>query len=82
MAGAEIALPAPLIRSASLDVRGFSVAHPPLECAARRTCASPQHAAGGEHRDRRRAACRSTRSAAAWERQRQAAGGPKSVLVP
>jgi NADPH:quinone reductase-like Zn-dependent oxidoreductase len=28
MAGEEITLPAPLIRSASLDIRGFSVAHP------------------------------------------------------
>jgi hypothetical protein len=31
LAGTEIALPAPLIRSVSLAVRGFSIAHPPLE---------------------------------------------------
>src|SRR5919109_965344 len=31
MAGAEVTLPAPLIRSKSLDMCGFNVAHPPLE---------------------------------------------------
>lgn len=81
LAGTEIALPAPLLRSKSLDVRGFSVAHPPLEVrrdgyrrltelAARGRLAVdvecvPLDAIG-----------------TAWERQRRAAGGPKLVVVP
>jgi NADPH:quinone reductase-like Zn-dependent oxidoreductase len=81
MAGPDVTLPAPLIRAASIDVRGFSVAHPPpdvkreaylrLTRAAGRgdvtvdVHARPLHEVG-----------------AAWDRQREAAGGPKTVLVP
>jgi NADPH:quinone reductase-like Zn-dependent oxidoreductase len=81
MAAGEIALPAPLIRSVSLDVRGFSVAHPPIDRKRDAYLRLTGHAARGDividvH----------PRPlddlAAAWERQRQAAGGPKTVLVP
>jgi NADPH2:quinone reductase len=81
MAGGEIALPAPLIRSKSIDVRGFSVAHPPLELkrdAYRRLTA---HAAQGDIVVDVQARPLAE-VADAWERQKQAAGGPKQVLVP
>ena len=81
MAAGEIALPAPLIRSVSLDLRGFSVAHPPLEVKRDAYLRLTAHAAKGD------IAIDVNPSplddvAAAWERQRQAAGGPKTVLVP
>jgi NADPH2:quinone reductase len=81
MAGAEIALPAPLIRSVSLDVRGFSVAHPSLELKRDAYLRLTGHAARGDiaidvHPRPL------DQVAEAWERQRQAAGGPKTVLVP
>ncbi len=81
MAGAEIELPAPLIRSVSLDVRGFSVAHPPLELKRDAYLRLTGHAARGDIAidvDARPL----DDLAAAWERQREAAGGPKTVLVP
>ena len=81
MAGAEIALPAPLIRSASLDIRGFSVAHPPLDVRREAYLRLTQHVADGSITidvDARPL----DEVGAAWGRQRQAAGGPKSVLVP
>jgi NADPH:quinone reductase-like Zn-dependent oxidoreductase len=81
MAAPELVLPAPLIRSASLDVRGFSVAHPPLELKRDAYLRLTKHAADGDiavEVDPRPL----DDVAAAWERQRQAAGGPKMVLVP
>ena len=81
MAAPEIALPAPLIRSASLDVRGFSVAHPPLDLKRDAYLRLTKHAADGDIAvdvDPRPL----DEVADAWERQRQAAGGPKMVLVP
>jgi NADPH2:quinone reductase len=81
VAGAELALPAPLIRSRSLDVRGFSVAHPPLEVKREAYRQLTEHAArGGIAVELERRPL--DEIAAAWERQRQAAGGPKQVLVP
>jgi NADPH:quinone reductase-like Zn-dependent oxidoreductase len=80
MAGPEIALPAPLIRSKSIDVRGFSVAHPPLELKRDGYLELTRHAADGDivvDLDRRPL----DEVPAAWERQREAAGGPKQVLV-
>jgi NADPH:quinone reductase-like Zn-dependent oxidoreductase len=81
MAGPEITLPAPLIRSRSLDIRAFSVAHPPLDLKRDAYLRLTGHAAEGDitvdldarplddvHH--------------AWERQREAGGGPKLVLVP
>jgi sugar/nucleoside kinase (ribokinase family) len=81
MAAPAIALPAPLIRSKSIDVRGFSVAHPPLELKREAYLELTGHAAAGDitvDLDRRPL----DDVAGAWERQRQAAGGPKVVLVP
>ena len=81
MAAGEIALPAPLIRSLSLDLRGFSVAHPPLELKRDAYLRLTKHAADGDIAvdvDARALAD----VADAWERQRRAAGGPKMVLVP
>jgi NADPH:quinone reductase-like Zn-dependent oxidoreductase len=80
MAAPEIALPAPLIRSKSIDVRGFSVAHPPLELKRDGYLELTRHAADGDivvDLDRRPL----DEVPAAWERQREAAGGPKQVLV-
>jgi len=81
MAGGELALPAPRIRSASLDIRGFSVAHPPLDLKRDAYARLTKHAAAGDITidvD----PCRLDEVAEAWERQRQATGGPKLVLVP
>lgn len=81
MASAEITLPAPLIRSASLDVRGFSVAHPPLEVKRDAYLRLTAHAAAGDVTVD--VAARPLDDVAdAWERQREGAGGPKTVLVP
>ena len=81
MAGGEITLPAPLIRSKSLDVRGFSVAHPPLDLKRDAYLRLTGHAATGDIAidvDPRPLEDVS----AAWDRQREAAGGPKIVLLP
>ena len=81
LAGTDITLPAPLIRSKSLDVRGFSVAHPPLEVRREAYLAVTELAARGELAvDLERVPLDDV--PAAWERQRQAAGGPKLVVVP
>ena len=85
MAGAEITLPAPLIRSVSLDVRGFSVAHPPLDLKRDAYLRLTEHAASGDIAiDVDRA--RSTRSPTAWERQRagrrRPEDGPRPVTRP
>ena len=81
MASPDMALPAPLIRSASLDVRGFSVAHPPLDVKRDAYLRLTGHAADGDIAidvDPRPL----DDVARAWERQREATGGPKIVLVP
>jgi NADPH2:quinone reductase len=81
MAAETITLPAPLIRSKSLDVRGFSVAHPPPGLKGDAYLRLTERAASGDiivDVDRRPL----DDVAAAWERQRQAAGGAKMVLVP
>jgi NADPH2:quinone reductase len=81
VAAREIVLPAPLIRSLSLDVRGFHVGHPAADVRREGYLRLTEHAARGEitvdvepleleH------------IGAAWERQRRAAGGPKLVVVP
>jgi NADPH:quinone reductase-like Zn-dependent oxidoreductase len=81
MAEGEITLPAPLIRSASIDLRGFSVAHPPLDVKRAGYRELTEHvAAGGISVDVN--PCALDAVAEAWERQRQGAGGPKTVLVP
>jgi NADPH2:quinone reductase len=81
MAGGELVLPAPLIRSASLDVLGFSVAHPPLDVKREAYRRLTEHAARGEITvDVEPVALEDV--AGAWERQSRAAGGPKLVVVP
>jgi NADPH2:quinone reductase len=80
MAGGELALPAPLIRSISLDVLGFSVAHPPLDVKREAYRRLTEHAARGDIVvDIEPVAIEDV--ASAWERQRRAAGGPKLVIV-
>jgi D-arabinose 1-dehydrogenase-like Zn-dependent alcohol dehydrogenase len=81
MAAPQLALPAALMRSKSIELRGFSVAHPPLEVkrdAYRRLTA---HAAQGDIVVDVQARPLDEVEQA-WERQKQAAGGPKQVLVP
>ena len=81
MAAPEIVLAAPLIRSKSLDVRGFSVAHPSLDLKRDAYLRLTTHAAQGDITvdvDPRPL----DEVGDAWERQRRAAGGPKTVLVP
>jgi NADPH:quinone reductase-like Zn-dependent oxidoreductase len=81
LAGAEITLPAPLIRSKSLDVRGFNVAHPPLEVRRdgyrRLTELVARHELVVDVEQ-----IPLDEIGTAWERQRRAAGGPKLVVVP
>jgi NADPH2:quinone reductase len=80
MAGGELVLPAPLIRSLSLDVLGFSVAHPSLEVKRDAYRRLTEHAARGDIVvDIEPVAIEDV--AGAWERQRRAAGGPKLVIV-
>ena len=81
VAGAEILLPAPLVRSASLDIRGFSVAHPPVDVRRDGYLRLTEHAARGEITvDLELVPLEDV--AVAWERQRRAMGGPKLVIVP
>jgi NADPH:quinone reductase-like Zn-dependent oxidoreductase len=80
MAGGELVLPAPLIRSISLDVLGYSVAHPPLDAKREAYRRLTEHAARGEIVvDIEPVAIEDV--AGAWERQRRATGGPKLVIV-
>jgi NADPH2:quinone reductase len=81
LAGLEITLPAPLIRSKSLDLRAFNVAHPPLEVRRDAYLRITQLAAQGELAvDLERVPLEDV--GRAWERQREAAGSPKLVVVP
>jgi NADPH2:quinone reductase len=81
MAGGEITLPAPQIRSVSLDVRGFSVAHPPLDVKREAYRRLTGHAARGDLVVDIEALALDD-VGTAWERQRRGAGGAKMVLVP
>jgi NADPH:quinone reductase-like Zn-dependent oxidoreductase len=81
MAGLEITLPAPLIRSKALDVRGFSVAIPPIELRREAYTRLCEHAAAGDLEVEYEAVPLDD-IATAWERQQQPSGGPKMVLVP
>jgi NADPH:quinone reductase-like Zn-dependent oxidoreductase len=81
LAGADITLQAPAIRSVSLDVRGFSVAHPPAETRREAYLRLTEHAARGEIVvDVERIPLEQVESA--WERQRAATAGAKLVLLP
>jgi NADPH:quinone reductase-like Zn-dependent oxidoreductase len=81
LAGTVLELPAPAIRSASIDVRGFSVAHPPREVLGEAHRRLLEHVARGDITvdvD----ALPLSEVARAWEHQRSGAGGPKLVLLP
>jgi NADPH:quinone reductase-like Zn-dependent oxidoreductase len=81
LAGVEIALPAPAVRSVSLDVRGFSVVHPPADVRREGYLRLTQHAARGDVVvDAERVPLEQVHTA--WERQRNATGGAKLVLIP
>lgn len=81
LAGLEIPLSAPGIRSVSLDVRGFSVAHPPIEVRREGYRALTGHVARGDIVIDVEAHPLED-VAEVWERQRDATGGPKLVLCP
>jgi NADPH2:quinone reductase len=81
VAADELVLPGALLRSASLEVRGFSIAQPPLEVRREGYRQLTEHAARGEITvDVEPVALDDVGDA--WERQRRAAGGPKLVIVP
>jgi NADPH:quinone reductase-like Zn-dependent oxidoreductase len=81
MAGLEITFPAPLIRSKSLDIRGFSVALPPIELRREAYLKLCEHVAAGDIKVELEEVPLDD-IATAWERQQQPTGGPKIVLVP
>jgi NADPH2:quinone reductase len=81
MAGPEVAIPAPLMRSKCLDIRGFSVAVPPIELRREAYTRLCEHAARGDLEVEYETVPLDD-IATAWERQQQASGGPKMVLVP
>jgi NADPH2:quinone reductase len=81
IADTALTLPAPAIRSVSLDVRGFSVAHPPLDVRREAYLRLTRHVAVGDiavELERVPLA----RIESAWARQREPTGGPKLVLIP
>jgi NADPH2:quinone reductase len=81
IAGVDMSLPAPAVRSVSLDLCGFSVAHPPLEV--RRE--GYRRLAGLVERGEVVVDVEQVpldRIATAWERKRAGSGGAKQVLVP
>jgi NADPH2:quinone reductase len=81
VAAADLVLPAALLRSTSLEVRGFSIAQPPLEVRREGYKQLTEHAARGEIVvDVEPVALEEVGDA--WERQRRAGGGPKLVVVP
>jgi NADPH:quinone reductase-like Zn-dependent oxidoreductase len=81
LAGLDISLPAPAIRSVSLDVCGFSVAHPPIEVRREGYLTLTGHVARGDIVVAlEQVPLQQVESA--WERQKQGTGGVKQVLVP
>jgi NADPH2:quinone reductase len=81
VASVDMSLPAPAVRSVSLDLCGFSVAHPPADVRRAGYATLTRHAARGDLVvDVERVPLE--RVGAAWERQRDAVGGPKQVLIP
>jgi NADPH:quinone reductase-like Zn-dependent oxidoreductase len=81
VAGTDITLPAPAIRSVSLDLRGFSVAHPPVDVRREGYLRLTEHVGRGDIVvDLERVPLE--RIEAAWERQRGSTGGAKQVVIP
>jgi hypothetical protein len=81
IAGPEITLRAPALRSISLDLRGFSIAHPPAALRRRGFLDLTRHVAQGDIAVAHEAVPLAD-VGRAWARQRRAEGGPKLVLVP
>jgi NADPH:quinone reductase-like Zn-dependent oxidoreductase len=80
VAAVDLVLPAAAVRSVSLDLCGFSVAHPPVDVRREGYLRLTTHAARGELAvDVERFPLEQVGTA--WERQRQATGGAKLVLV-
>jgi NADPH:quinone reductase-like Zn-dependent oxidoreductase len=81
IAGPEITLPATALRSVSLDLRGFSIAHPPPEQRRQGFLDLTRHVAQGDIAvDLEAIPLEQVETA--WERQGRAEGGAKLVLVP
>jgi NADPH:quinone reductase-like Zn-dependent oxidoreductase len=81
LAGPGLDLAAPAIRSKSLDVRGFMGQHPPHEVRAEAYTRLGEHVARGDIViDVEPIPLADV--ASAWERQGEAAGGAKLVLIP
>ena len=81
LAGADISLPAPALRAVSLDVCGFSVAHPPPDVRREGYRRLGEHVRSGDIViDLEPFPLE--RVADAWERQAGAAGGAKLVILP
>ena len=81
LAGPELGLAAPAIRSKSLDVRGFMGLHPPPAVRRDAYARLGYLVAGGEIVvDLERIPLSDV--ASAWERQRDASAGVKLVLIP
>ncbi len=81
LAGTEITLSAPAIRSVSLNVCGFSVAHPPHEVKREAYQRLAELAGRGEIVVETEVV-ELENVAAAWERQKTAKNRPKLVVVP
>ena len=81
IAGPTITLPAPALRSVSLDLRGFRVDLPPPEQRRQGFLDLTRHVAAGDISVSAEA-IPLEQVGTAWERQRRAEGGPKLVLVP
>jgi NADPH:quinone reductase-like Zn-dependent oxidoreductase len=81
IAGPEITLPAPALRSVSLDLRGFRVDHPEPDVRREGFLDLTRHVAQGDIVVAVEPVPLSN-VADAWERQRRAQGGAKLVLVP
>jgi NADPH2:quinone reductase len=80
LAGAGIELQAPALRSVSLDLRGFSVAHPPPDVRRQGFLELTRHAARGDVVvDLERHPLEDVQ--VAWEAQREATVGVKRVLL-
>jgi NADPH:quinone reductase-like Zn-dependent oxidoreductase len=81
LAGLDVTLPATALRSISLDLRGFSVAHPSPDVRREGYLHLTRHVARGDIAVDVEAYSLELVDAA-WERQRAASGGPKLVLLP
>jgi len=81
LAGPDVTLPATALRSISLDLRGFSVAHPSPAVRREGYLDLARHVARGDIAVDVES-YPLDRVDAAWERQRAASGGAKLVLLP